>query len=143
MVYKPLAVRVALIAGFRRALPVFRYMIVVAVAVVMWESPQGFPRGVGRVESRLYGFPCFPYPGISMACFESTSVPACLTAQTLPPNEAARVSLRGSIARREKRLIPLALLSHKITFRVFPAKNACQAPKPPNSFKQNNIDVAY
>jgi hypothetical protein len=69
MVYKPLAVRVALIAGFRRALPVFRYMIVVAVAVVMWESPQGFPRGVGRVESRLHGFPCFPYPGISMACF--------------------------------------------------------------------------
>ena len=69
MVYKPLAVRVALIAGFRRALPVFRYMIVVAVAVVMWESLQGFPRGVGRVESRLYGFPCFPYPGISMACF--------------------------------------------------------------------------
>jgi hypothetical protein len=48
MVYKPLAVRVALIAGFRRALPVFRYMIVVVVAVVMWESPQGFPRGVGR-----------------------------------------------------------------------------------------------
>jgi hypothetical protein len=44
-------------------------MIVVAVAVVMWESPQGFPRGMGRVESRLYGFPCFPYPGISMACF--------------------------------------------------------------------------
>jgi hypothetical protein len=69
MVYKPLAVRVALIAGFRRALPVFKYIIVVAVAVVMWESPQGFPRGVGRVESRLYGFPCFPYPGISMACF--------------------------------------------------------------------------
>jgi hypothetical protein len=49
MVYKPLAVRVALIAGFRRALPVFRYMIVVVVAVVMWESPQGFPRCVGRV----------------------------------------------------------------------------------------------
>ena len=44
-------------------------MIVVAVAVVMWESPQGFPRGVGRVESRLYGFPCFPHPGISMAGF--------------------------------------------------------------------------
>jgi hypothetical protein len=80
MVYKPLAVRVALVAGFRRALPVFRLMIVVvvvvvvvvAVAVVMWESPQGFPRGVGRVESRLFGFPCFPYPGISMACFEPT-----------------------------------------------------------------------
>jgi hypothetical protein len=62
MVYKPLAARVALVAGFRRALPVFRYMIVVVVAVVMWESPQGFPRGVGRVESRLLGFPCFPYP---------------------------------------------------------------------------------
>jgi hypothetical protein len=67
MVYKPLAVRVALIAGFRRALPVFRYMIAVVVAVVMWESPQGFSRGVGRVESRLLRFPCFPYPGISMA----------------------------------------------------------------------------
>jgi hypothetical protein len=66
MVYKPLAVGVALIAGFRRGLPVFRYMIAVAEAVVMWESPQGFPRGVGRVESRLLGF---PYPGISMACF--------------------------------------------------------------------------
>jgi hypothetical protein len=64
-------VRVALIAGFRRALPVFRYMIVVVEAVVMWESPQGFPRGVGRVESRLYGFPCFPYPGISMACLSA------------------------------------------------------------------------
>ena len=62
--YKPLAVRVALIAGFRRAMPVFKSMIVVAVAVVMWESLQGFPRGVGRVESRLLGF---PYPGISMA----------------------------------------------------------------------------
>ena len=69
MVYKPLAVRVALIAGFRRALPVLKYMIVVVVAVVMWESPQGFPRGVGRVENRLFGFPCFPYPGISMARF--------------------------------------------------------------------------
>jgi hypothetical protein len=42
MVYKPLAVRVALIAGFRRALPVFKQMIVVAVAVVMWESPRDF-----------------------------------------------------------------------------------------------------
>src|SRR5277367_6150252 len=73
MVYKPLAARVALIAGFRRALPVFRYMIVVAVAVVMWESPQGFPRSVGRVESRLYGFPPFPHSGISMACFSVES----------------------------------------------------------------------
>jgi hypothetical protein len=36
MVYKPLAVIVALFAGFRRALPVFGYMIVVSVAVVMW-----------------------------------------------------------------------------------------------------------
>src|SRR5579863_9167811 len=42
MVYKPLAVRVALIAGFRRALPVFKYMIVVVVAVVMWESRRDF-----------------------------------------------------------------------------------------------------
>jgi hypothetical protein len=26
---------------------------------------------VGRVESRLYGFPSFPYPVISTACFVS------------------------------------------------------------------------
>ena len=30
--------------------------------------PKGFPRGVGRVESRLLGFPCFPLLGISNAC---------------------------------------------------------------------------
>src|SRR6267142_882513 len=24
-------------------------------------NPKGFPRSVGRVESRLLGFPCFPY----------------------------------------------------------------------------------
>ena len=31
--------------------------------------PKGFPRSVGRVGSRLYGFPCFPHSVISMACF--------------------------------------------------------------------------
>jgi hypothetical protein len=31
--------------------------------------PKGFPKSVGRVESRLLGFPCFPYSVISMACF--------------------------------------------------------------------------
>jgi hypothetical protein len=31
--------------------------------------PKGFPRGVGSAGSRLLGFPCFPYPGISTACF--------------------------------------------------------------------------
>jgi hypothetical protein len=29
--------------------------------------PKGFPRGVGRVESRFYGFPCFPFLVISTA----------------------------------------------------------------------------
>jgi hypothetical protein len=62
MVYKPPAVRVALIAGFRQALPVFNLMIVVAAAVGMWESPQGFPGGVGRVESRLYGLSMLSIP---------------------------------------------------------------------------------
>ena len=69
MVYKPLAVRAALIAGFRRALPVFRYMIVVAVAAVMRESPQGFPRGVGRAESPAFWLSMLPLPDISTACF--------------------------------------------------------------------------
>lgn len=69
LVYKPLAAEFALFAGFRRALLVFGSVIVVVGAMVMWESPEGFPSGVGRVESRPYGFPGFPYPGISMACF--------------------------------------------------------------------------
>ena len=30
---------------------------------------KGFPKSVGRVGSRLLGFPCFPYSVISMACF--------------------------------------------------------------------------
>jgi hypothetical protein len=37
----------------------------------MWESRRGLSKSVGRVESRLYGFPCFPYSVISMACFSS------------------------------------------------------------------------
>ncbi len=31
--------------------------------------PKGFPKSVGRVGSRLLGFPCFPYSVISTACF--------------------------------------------------------------------------
>ena len=69
MVYKPLAVRVALVAGFRQALPVFKYMIVVAVAVVMWESPQGFPRGVGRVKAGFMAFHAFHTPAFPWLVF--------------------------------------------------------------------------
>jgi hypothetical protein len=56
---------VALIAGFRRALPVFRYMIVVAVAVVMWESRRDF-QGVwegwkaGFMAFHAFHTPSFP-----------------------------------------------------------------------------------
>ena len=66
MVYKPLAVRVALVAGFRRALPVFRSMIVVAVAVVMWESRRDF-QGVwegwkaGFMAFHAFHTPAFPW----------------------------------------------------------------------------------
>ncbi len=31
--------------------------------------PKGFPKSVGRVGSRLHGFPCFPHSVISMALF--------------------------------------------------------------------------
>jgi hypothetical protein len=31
---------------------------------------KGFPKSVGSMESRLYGFPCFPYSVISMACLK-------------------------------------------------------------------------
>jgi hypothetical protein len=66
MVYKPLAVRVALIAGFRRALPVFSFMIVVTVAVVMWESCRDF-QGVwegwkaGFLAFHAFHTPAFPW----------------------------------------------------------------------------------
>jgi hypothetical protein len=33
----------------------------------MCEIPQGFPKTVGGVENRLYGFPCFPPSVISTA----------------------------------------------------------------------------
>src|SRR5580698_4447292 len=33
------------------------------------EILKGFPKSVGRVGSRLHGFPPFPYSVISMACF--------------------------------------------------------------------------
>ena len=34
--------------------------------------PKGFPKSVRRGESRVFGFPCFPYSVISMACFGKT-----------------------------------------------------------------------
>src|ERR1017187_4363562 len=68
MVYNPLAAKVALVAGVRRGLPVWIHILVVVEAVGNVVIPKGFPRGVGRVESRPFGFPCFPYPVISIAC---------------------------------------------------------------------------
>jgi len=35
--------------------------------------PKGFPKSVGRVGSRLHGFPCFPQSGISTACCSCAS----------------------------------------------------------------------
>src|SRR5258705_7302614 len=43
--------------------------------------PKGFPRSVGRVESRLLGFPCFPYSVISMACFGNAFHKVTITAK--------------------------------------------------------------
>src|SRR6185437_6699667 len=62
MVYTPLAVRVALVAGFRRALPVFRLMIAVVVAVVMWESRRDFQGGwkAGFWAFHAFHTPAFP-----------------------------------------------------------------------------------
>ena len=31
--------------------------------------PAGISKGCGKGGKPLHGFPCFPYPGISMACF--------------------------------------------------------------------------
>jgi hypothetical protein len=66
MVYKPLAARVALVAGFRRALPVFKYILVVVVAVAMWESRRDF-QGVwegwkaGFLAFHAFHTPAFPW----------------------------------------------------------------------------------
>jgi hypothetical protein len=53
-----------------------------------WEcgNPDGFPKSVGRVESRHHGFPCFPNSAISMACF----LPGDLDARATPPNPMRR-----------------------------------------------------
>ena len=45
--------------------------------------PKGFPRSVGRVESRLLGFPCFPYSVISMACLGNAFHKATITAKAV------------------------------------------------------------
>jgi hypothetical protein len=66
MVYKPLAVSMALIAGFRRALPVFRLIILAVVAVVMSESRRDF-QGVwkgwkaGFLAFHAFHTPAFPW----------------------------------------------------------------------------------
>ena len=62
MVYKPLAVRVALVAGFRRALPGLQIDDSRRRSRGNVGIPQRFPRSVGRVESRLLGFPSFHTP---------------------------------------------------------------------------------
>jgi len=73
MVYRPLAARVAQVAGFRRALPVFRLMIVVAVAVVMWESRRDF-QGVwegwkaGFLAFHAFHTPSFPRLASGYTC---------------------------------------------------------------------------
>ena len=46
--------------------------------------PKGFPKRVGRVGSRLHGFPPFPYAVISMACFSRGD--AGLNLGSLPPD---------------------------------------------------------
>jgi hypothetical protein len=48
-----------------------------------WEcdNPKGFPRSVGRVESRPLGFPPFPYSVISMACFGNAFHKVIITAK--------------------------------------------------------------
>ena len=60
--YKPLAVVMVRLEGMRRHISSRRGRGNVGI-------PKGFPKSVGRVGSRLHGFPCFPYSVISMACF--------------------------------------------------------------------------
>ena len=43
--------------------------------------PKGFPRSVGRVESRLLGFPCFLYSVICTTCFGSAFHKVTITAK--------------------------------------------------------------
>ena len=86
MVYKPLAVRVALIAGFRRALPVFKYMIIVAVAVVMWEPRRDFQ---GVWEGWKAGFMAFHAPAFPWLVLAKSR---CLASIERAMDEAEEVS---------------------------------------------------
>jgi hypothetical protein len=56
--------------------------------------PKGFPRSVGRVESRLLGFPCFPYSVISMACFGNAFHKVTITAKALFLGTGTDLALR-------------------------------------------------
>ena len=95
MVYKPLAARVALIAGVRRPLPVFIEMIAVVVAVVMWESPQRFPRSVGRVESLPLAFHAFHTPAFPRLAFGENAFALVLHLPRRSPHEGEAKSMKG------------------------------------------------
>jgi hypothetical protein len=58
---------------------------------------KGFPKSVGRVESRLYGFPCFPYSVISMACLRAGS--ECEVAEIPVYREPRELLLIGRVLR--------------------------------------------
>ena len=80
--------------------------------------PKGFPRSVGRVESRLLGFPCFPYSVISVACFGSAFHNVTITAKARFENrnhlsEMATVQKCGSLSNVSGRIGDYASLDLK------------------------------
>jgi hypothetical protein len=67
--------------------------------------PKGFPRSVGRVESRLLGFPCFPYSLISTARFGNARRKITITAEARFQNDPNRLDERfGDCALSENAL---------------------------------------
>lgn len=91
MVYKPLAVRVALIAGFRRALPVFKYMIVVAVAVAMWESRRDFQGVWEEWKAGFMPFHAFHTPAFPWLVFDRVRVSLHCVGRLEPTSETRQM----------------------------------------------------
>src|SRR4051812_1374633 len=95
MVYKPLAARVALVTGFRRALPVFRLMIVVAVAVAMWEFRRDFQGVWEGWKAGFMAFHPFHTPAFPWLVFGARGI--ATSATSTQSIEAAGVLPSGSL----------------------------------------------
>jgi hypothetical protein len=109
--------------------------------------PKGFPKSVGRVGTRLHGFPCFPHSVISMACLSRGkcwpnryAATQCLRrrlfAQSLP-NRGWSDRGATALGRGPGQTLPLGFVE---TSRVLAKVTSEAIPTHPNSRSSPGID---